>query len=305
MSGKIKKTGTLEEFKSGKAQQWVGTRGGKKQVITTAAELADYEAVAKKKREPTTETKQDLIARRKLLEMSKDFTALDKISLDYERGLVTKKAIDSPEFSTVLAEKVGKELTKAADDATKKLTDALNKPFDDLGKLSEDLAKSAVKISDAVKTELGPLSKEIKEMSDHMTILAEESGKLLRSSEKMQDDNGRYVNTAVKEMKDANSATIDKLNSANVAAQKVAKAIEKQAAELANQADIKGLRKDINTLRADIVARMATLPTPLPAGPLPQSVVTAQQTALETSQMAANAAAAATPSAPAPAPATN
>lgn len=292
MSSKIKKTGTLEEFKSGKAQQWIGTKGGKKQIITTAQELADYEAAAKKKREPSIETKQDLIARRKLLEMSKDFTALDKISLDYERGLVTKKAIDSPEFSTVLAEKVGKELTKAADDATKKLSDALNKPFDDLNKLSGELAKSADKISDAVKNELMPLNKEIKNISDHMTILAEESGKLLRSSEKSHDDSSRYVSESLKQMKEASSSTIDKLNAANAAAQKAATTFNKRAAELANQTEIKELSKSIKALRDDLITRLAPLPAPLPAGPLPQPLAVAQQTALETAQLAANASAA-------------
>ena len=195
---------TLKSIQNGGPGTFTDAAGRK----WTAANIHEYSKPnTRKKYEQSADDIAASVATRRQRELLRDESALGKLSLDYERGLVTKKAIDSPEFSAELAKKMGEQMAvmtkKVTDDINVKLSDDINKAISETTKiltatangLSNEIVDSATTANKIMRESAGKIKDfaalqdavdaNLKRTLDNITKLDESTSKLNESASKL------------------------------------------------------------------------------------------------------------------------
>lgn len=228
---------TLKSIKSGGPGVFTDSAGRK----WTAENVSNYTPPgAKLKFEQSADDIAASAATRRQRELLKDESALGKLSLDYERGLVTKKAIDSPEFSAELAKKMGEQMAVM----TKKVTDDINI------KLSDDINKAIGETTKILTTTANGLSQDIVDSANQANKIMRESAGKIKDFSNLQDAVDANLKRTIENINKLDAGTaavqkaldnVNKLDSAILTAQKTAKMRETQAS---NQFDL--LKKSVD-----------------------------------------------------------
>lgn len=228
---------TLAQIKRGEPGVFTDAAGRK----WTAENVSSYtKPGARQKFQQSAADIEASAATRRQRELLKDESALGKLSLDYERGLVTKKAIDSPEFSAELAKKMGEQMAVM----TKKVTDDINI------KLSDDINKAINETTKILTTTANGLSQDIVDAANTANKVMRESAGKIKDFASLQDavdanlkrtlDNISKLDASTAEVKKTLDS-VNKLDSAVLTAQKTAKLRETQTN---NQFDL--LKKSVD-----------------------------------------------------------
>lgn len=207
----MSKRGTVEKVKSGEADYFISNRKDSKGKKIYAADLPDYLKTERKARTPSIETVNEAASARKLRELSNNRTELDKLSLDFERGIVTKKALDSPEFAKIIGEKVAPEIEKLTLDLVNKfkaetgealkgvedVTKNLGQRVADLKKDFEQISKITSKVGPMVESSAEEMTESREFFMRQVERLKNTTDALIRQSAGTTNENIKTFNNAV------------------------------------------------------------------------------------------------------------
>jgi ABC-type transporter Mla subunit MlaD len=205
---------TLKSIQNGGPGTFTDAAGRK----WTAANISEYSKPnTRKKYEQSADDIAASVATRRQRELLKDESALGKLSLDYERGLVTKKAIDSPEFSAELAKKMGEQMAVM----TKKVTDDINV------KLSDDINKAIGETTKILTSTANGLSQEIVDAATTANKVMRESAGKIKDFAALQDAVDTNLKRTIENINKLDAST-SKIDSSILAVQKATKQKESQ-----------------------------------------------------------------------------
>lgn len=206
---------TLKSIQNGGPGTFTDAAGRK----WTAANISEYNKPnARKKYEQSAADIEASAATRRQRELLKDDSALGKLSLDYERGLVTKKAIDSPEFSAELAKKMGEQMAVM----TKKVTDDINV------KLSDDINKAISETTKILTTTANGLTNDIVDAANTANKIMRESAGKIKDFAALQDAVDENLKRTLGNITKFDELT-SKLSTSILSTQKAAKIRDTQA----------------------------------------------------------------------------
>lgn len=206
---------TLKSIQNGGPGTFTDAAGRK----WTAANISEYSKPnTRKKYEQSADDIAASVATRRQRELLKDDSALGKLSLDYERGLVTKKAIDSPEFSAELAKKMGEQMAVM----TKKVTDDINV------KLSDDINKAISETTKILTTTANGLTNDIVDAANTANKIMRESAGKIKDFAALQDAVDENLKRTLGNITKFDELT-SKLSTSILSTQKAAKIRDTQA----------------------------------------------------------------------------